>query len=110
MDDSQRSSYTQTQTSNLAITSLVAGILGWVLIPFFGGIVAIYYGHKAKGEIRESEGALTGNVLATIGLVLGYSSIILPVCIILFLYLFGPAIDETFREMQGTLEAGFPYP
>ena len=39
------------QTSALAITSLVSGILGWTLLPFIGTIVAIITGHMARAEI-----------------------------------------------------------
>ncbi|WP_040151891.1 DUF4190 domain-containing protein, partial [Xanthomonas citri] len=38
------------QTSAMAIVSLVAGILGWTLIPFLGSICAIITGHLARAE------------------------------------------------------------
>jgi hypothetical protein len=44
--------------SNLAIVSLVMGILGWTLLPTLGAIVAIITGHMAKNEIRKSNGGL----------------------------------------------------
>ena len=46
------------QTSALAITSLVSGILGWTLLPFLGALVAIITGHMARREIRAANGRL----------------------------------------------------
>jgi len=68
------------QNSTMAIVSLVAGILGWTLLPFLGSIAAIITGHMAKSEIKKSEGALGGGGLATVGLVLGYVSLGLFLC------------------------------
>lgn len=66
--------------STMAIVSLVAGIAGWTLLPIIGAIVAVITGHMAKNEIRSSGGRLTGDGLATAGLVLGYASLVLGVC------------------------------
>ncbi len=71
------------QTSTLAIVSLVSGIGAWVILPFIGAIVAVITGHMARNQIRESGGQLTGDGLATAGLVLGYLQIgltVLAVC------------------------------
>lgn len=58
----------------MAIVSLVAGILSWFAFPFIGAIVAILTGHMARGQIKTSgEG---GDVLAIIGLILGYLHLI----------------------------------
>ncbi len=59
-------------TSNLATVSLVAGVLGWTLLPLVGSVVAVITGHMAKNEIRKSGGQIAGDGLATAGLVLGY--------------------------------------
>ena len=67
------------QTSSLAIISLVAGILGWTFIPTIGAIVAVITGHMAKNEIRRSGGVLTGDGLATAGMILGYVHLALAV-------------------------------
>ena len=66
---------TQKQTSPLAIVSLVAGILGWTLLPFLGSVGAIIAGHMARREIRRSPGTLDGDGLAIVGLALGWSSV-----------------------------------
>jgi hypothetical protein len=42
-----------------------------------GAVLAVILGHIAKVDIRESEGALGGDGIATIGLVLGYASLAL---------------------------------
>ncbi|HSR48699.1 MAG TPA: DUF4190 domain-containing protein [Anaerolineales bacterium] len=90
------------QTSTLAIVSLVAGILTWLIVPVLGAIAAIVTGHMARNEIRKSPERLTGNGLATAGLVLGYGQIIflvVPVCLIVVLALMGPAIGNVFSNI-----------
>jgi len=71
------------QTSTMAIVSLVSGIASWLVLPLIGAVVAVITGHMARSEIRESGGRLTGDGLATAGLVLGYLQIglaVLSVC------------------------------
>ena len=72
------------QTSVLAIVSLIAGILGWSLLPFLGSIGAVITGHMARSEIRRAPDRLEGDGLAIAGLVLGYLSIAMAVLAILF--------------------------
>ncbi len=60
------------QTSNLAMFSLIFGILAWTILPLLAAIGAIITGHMAHREIRESGGRFTGGGLATAGLLLGY--------------------------------------
>jgi hypothetical protein len=69
--------------SNLALASLILGILGWTLLPTLGSIGAIITGHMAKNEIKGSQGALSGDGMATAGLVLGYANIAIALCICL---------------------------
>ena len=78
-------------TSSLSLTSLIMGIVGWVLLPVVGAIIAVITGHMAKKEIRESQGLLGGDGMATAGLVLGYTNIIIGLCTCLVLILF-PAV------------------
>jgi hypothetical protein len=81
----------QVQTSTLAIVSLVSGIVSWVLLPLIGSIIAVITGHMAKREIRESLGKLSGDGLATAGLILGYiqlAFIVLGICAGLFFLIF----------------------
>ena len=65
------------QTSGLAITSLISGILGWTLLPFIGAVVAIVTGHLARGEVRRAPERLEGDGMALAGLILGYSMLAL---------------------------------
>ena len=69
--------------SNMALVSLILGILGWTLLPTIGSIGAIITGHMAKSEIKNSMGALGGDGMATAGLVLGYANIAIALCICL---------------------------
>ena len=58
--------------STAAVVSLIFGILSWFALPVIGAIVAVVAGHRARAEIRRSNGALGGGGMATAGLVLGY--------------------------------------
>jgi uncharacterized protein involved in response to NO len=71
-----------TKTSTMAIISLIAGITGWSILPFLGSIVAIITGHMAQSEIKKSGGKITGKGMAVAGLILGYLSIALGLCLI----------------------------
>ncbi len=76
------------QTSTLAVVSLVSGILGWILLPWIGSLVAIVTGHLARGEIRRAPGALDGDGMAVAGLVLGYAMFALTLLGLVLLLLF----------------------
>jgi hypothetical protein len=69
-------------TSYLAIASLFLGVLSWVLIPFFCGLLAVALGHMARIEIARSAGKLTGDGMAVVGLVLGYANIAVVLCLV----------------------------
>ena len=64
--------YSNPKDSSLAVASLVTGILGWTIVPLLGSIAAIITGHLAKKEINESQGTLSGDSMATAGLIMGY--------------------------------------
>lgn len=70
------------QDNQMALISVVAGIGSYVMFPFVGAIVAIVCGHIARKEIRESAGLQSGDGMAVLGLVLGYSHLALN-CVIL---------------------------
>ena len=67
-------------SSNMAIASLVLGILGWTIAPGLASIAAIITGHMAKNEIRNSMGQLGGDGMATAGLIMGYANVAIGVC------------------------------
>ena len=87
-------------TSTLAMVSMISGIVSWVLAPLLGSLVAIITGHMAKREIRESMGRLSGDGMATAGLVLGYIQIVpalLCICIVVIMLAMGisvPVLDS----------------
>ncbi|MBI3880075.1 MAG: DUF4190 domain-containing protein [Verrucomicrobia bacterium] len=62
--------------SNLAVWSLVLGILSLVCFSILAGIPAIICGFMARSRIRASGGTLTGDGLALAGLILGFLSIV----------------------------------
>jgi hypothetical protein len=68
------------QNSTLAVISLIAGILGFTAVPFFGSIAAIITGHMAKKEIAESNGTLGGEGMAKAGQIMGYIGLALGLC------------------------------
>jgi Domain of unknown function (DUF4190) len=76
------------RTSTMAIISLIGGITGWTVLPFLGSIAAIICGHIAKSEIKKSAGTVGGNGMATAGLIMGYLSIALGICLICVLIIF----------------------
>ena len=76
------------QTSALAITSLVSGLLGWTFLPLVGSLVAIITGHMARAEIQRSNGQVDGDGLAIAGLVLGWATVVVTVLTILAFILF----------------------
>lgn len=76
------------QTNTLAVLSLIAGILGWTLLPFLGSIAAIITGHLARGQIRREPQRYDGDGLALGGLILGWSSVIIAVLTVIVAILF----------------------
>jgi hypothetical protein len=65
------------RTSGLARASFILGILSWCAFPLVCGIAAVVAGHKARIDIAKSEGRLTGDTIAVVGLWLGYANILL---------------------------------
>ncbi|NUM43230.1 MAG: DUF4190 domain-containing protein [Anaerolineales bacterium] len=77
--------------STLAVVSLISGVLGWLVLPLIASLVAVVTGHMAKNEIRDSGGKVGGDGLATAGLILGYSSLVIwgvGVCCLIVLFVF----------------------
>lgn len=86
------------KTSGLAIASLVCGVTAWTILPIFlNAIAAVIIGRMAKKEIKASNGSLTGDGLATAGLILGWVQIalfIVAVAIITVLALIAPGFSS----------------
>jgi len=68
-----------TQASTLATISVITGIATWFILPVIGALVAVITGHMAKREIPANTGRITGDGLATAGLVLGYLQLLVVV-------------------------------
>lgn len=86
----------------MALASLVAGILCWLIIPVIGAILAIVTGHMALQDIRDSDGILTGRGMAIAGLVLGYFQIVISLCgiiVIAIAFLLGPSLGTIFNDI-----------
>lgn len=76
-------------TSGLAIGSLIAGILGLTLLPTIGSIIGLVLGYMARNQIRDSGGTMTGEGLATAGIILGWIGIALAVigiCLVILVW------------------------
>jgi type II secretory pathway pseudopilin PulG len=65
----------QGETSGLAITSLVLGILSFLCFSIFASIPGVICGHIARSNIRKSQGRQKGEGLALGGLICGYINI-----------------------------------
>jgi hypothetical protein len=63
------SAYRPASTSGYAIASLVLALVGGCGI---GSVLAIVFGTRAKREIRLSGGQLTGEGMATAGIIVGW--------------------------------------
>jgi hypothetical protein len=59
-------------TSTLAIVSLVAGVLGFGVVPLIGTIVAIITGYMARKETRAVPPTHSGDGMATAGIIMGW--------------------------------------
>ncbi len=75
-------------TSNAAIVSLVFGLLGWLILPLIGALVAVITGHIARGDIKRANGQMEGDGMAIAGLVLGYLWIGLCILVVAAVFLF----------------------
>jgi hypothetical protein len=94
--------------SSLAIASLVSGLVAWFFIPVVGAIVAVITGHLAKKEIRDSQGALTGDGMALAGLILGYIQLGLVFLAVVCLITFGLAVTGgTIKSLTGPSALAF---
>ena len=60
------------RTSGAAVASLILGILSMTIMPFLANIPGIICGHVARSNIRNSDGSLIGDGIATAGLVMSY--------------------------------------
>jgi hypothetical protein len=65
------------RTPPVAIWSLILTVLSFTCGWLFTAIPAVICGHIARAKIRKSGGALGGRGIATTGLILGYTALVL---------------------------------
>jgi hypothetical protein len=88
------------QTSGMAVAALVMGIVGLVLLPLIGSILALIFGYAARRDIRSRPNELTGEGLAVAGIVMGWIAIVLTVIgIVVFGGMMGCGLCAAFAEM-----------
>lgn len=73
-------------SNTLAKVSLLFGVLGLLVLPFVGQIVAIITGHLARAQIRRRGVALRHEGLAQGGLLLGWIGLALLTLIAVVFY------------------------
>ncbi|GAB4265629.1 MAG: hypothetical protein Kow0080_05960 [Candidatus Promineifilaceae bacterium] len=123
---------TAVPNNQLAVISLVSGIIAWVVgglagcvlffvfppialctgaIFFFASLIATITGHMARRRIQESGGLEGGDSLAVAGLIMGWLGIaanILLLCLfvvgIFGLTLMGPQVGNVFSDIIRDLE------
>ena len=62
-------------SSTLAIVSLVSALLGFTFLPIAGSIVALITGYMARKETRSIPPQVSGDGMATAGIILGWVQI-----------------------------------
>jgi Domain of unknown function (DUF4190) len=89
------------QTDGMAIASLILGVIGLATCFNITGVLAVIFGYVAKKKIRESNGTLGGDGLATAGLIIGWIDIAIMVLFIIFIIIV--AITDTGNAMSALL-------
>lgn len=87
------------ETSGLAITSLVFGILSVTFVPIILGIPAVICGHVSLSQIKKATGRIGGGGMAVAGLIMGYLSCALLPLIFVIALLAGIALP-VFGEVK----------
>jgi hypothetical protein len=98
----QYTNYTVLPSSTLAIVSLIAGILGFTMMPILGSIVALWAGYAARKETRSMPPTGSGDGLATAGIVMGWIQLGLTVvamcCFALYFGFFAAAVGSSINH------------
>jgi hypothetical protein len=71
----QTTNYNALPSSTLAIVSLIAGILGFTFVPVIGAVVALITGYMARNETRSIPPKVSGDGMATAGIIMGWIQI-----------------------------------
>jgi uncharacterized membrane protein len=70
------------RTNGLAVASLVCALLGVTVLWLIGGILALYFGYRARKQIAENGGR--GRGLALAGIVIGWVGIVASAALLVF--------------------------
>jgi general secretion pathway protein G len=87
--------------TELAMASLVLGILSFLCFSFLAGIPAIICGHMARSRARRAPDQFGGAGLALGGLILGYFSLVVPLLLIPFAIMM-PAMESRTDNARNT--------
>jgi hypothetical protein len=93
----------QAPTNNVALWSMILGIMGLLCLGPITGIPAIICGHKARKSLRLNPGKETGDGMALSGLILGYVSTVLGLIVLIAIFAFGMftvKASEKFMELD----------
>lgn len=85
-------------TSTLAMVSLIAGIAGFSFLPVIGSIVALLTGYAARKETRAVPATVSGDGMATAGIVMGWIGVglaVVSICCFAFYFLFVVGLAAT---------------
>jgi hypothetical protein len=74
----------ESRTSGAAIASLVLGVVGVTVFPLIPSVLALVFGSRARGEMR-ADPAVSGEGLATAGIILGWIGVAISLIGLLFL-------------------------
>ncbi len=95
----QQSQFPRTASTNgFAITSMIMGILGFVVLYGLGSILALVFGYIAKSQIKKSPTPQEGSSYATAGIVMGWIGIALGILLIVGIILFALAFPDSFQN------------
>jgi uncharacterized membrane protein YjgN (DUF898 family) len=90
--------YIVAPTEDKAIISMILGILALVSFSILAGIPAIILGKMSRDNIRASSGRLSGEGMATAGIVMGWVSVGivgLAVVVVLIIVIFAAAVANS---------------
>ena len=98
-------------TNGMAVASMVLGILGmmgmvWIISP----ILALVFGHMAKGQIDRSGGAQEGRGFAVAGIVLGWVGIAWGIVMAFWMWWFFTHFFDAFESFPQQFPSPFPSP
>ena len=98
----QNINYPILPSSTLATISMIAGILGFLILPVIASVVAIWTGYEARKETRSVPPRATGDGLATAGIVMGWIQIGLFVvsmcCLVVYFGFFASIFASSFNH------------